>query len=130
MQRLNLQVLLTGNELMLGDIVDSNSVTIAHQLNTIGLEIERKVIVGDNLTCLVNSIIDMSKQADILIINGGLGPTVDDLTAQALAQATGNELTEHKQALAHLSIWCKQRDISLSYPNLKQVYLPKKCAHN
>jgi nicotinamide-nucleotide amidase len=125
MQRLNLQVLLTGNELMLGDIVDSNSVTIAHQLNTIGLEIERKVTVGDNLTCLVNNIIDMSKQADILIINGGLGPTVDDLTAQALAQATGNELTEHKQALAHLSLWCKQRDISLSYPNLKQVYLPK-----
>jgi len=125
MQRLNLQILLTGNELMLGDIVDSNSVMIAHQLNSIGLEIERKVTVGDSLLCLVNNIIDMSKQADILIINGGIGPTVDDLTSQALAQAMGSELKEHKQALAHLSLWCKQRDIALAYPNLKQVHLPK-----
>jgi len=124
MKQLNIQILLTGNELMLGDIVDSNSAMIAQQLKNIGLNIQRKVTVADDLTYLVDEIKQMSIQADILIINGGLGPTIDDLTAQALAQASGVELSENSDALKHLSNWCEQRGQPLAYPNLKQVHLP------
>lgn len=121
------QLLLTGNELMTGDIVDSNSAMMAHVLKDIGLGINRKVTVADDLTLLVNEITYMASTSDILIINGGLGPTVDDLTAQALALAIGEELTEHPQALAHLTKWCQQRDAELNGPNLKQAILPKDC---
>ncbi len=121
------QLLLTGNELMTGDIVDSNSAMMAQVLKNIGLGVNRKVTVADDLTLLVNEITYMASTSDILIINGGLGPTVDDLTAQALALAIGEELTQHAQALAHLTNWCQQRGAELNGPNLKQAILPKNC---
>lgn len=121
------QLLLTGNELMTGDIVDSNSAMMAQVLKDIGLGINRKVTVADDLTLLVNEITYMASTSDILIINGGLGPTVDDLTAQALALASGKALTQHPQALAHLTNWCQQRGAELNGPNLKQAILPEDC---
>ena len=123
----NVQLLLTGNELMTGDIVDSNSAMIAQQFKELGLNISRKVTIADSLTMLVNEINSLAKQADILIINGGLGPTIDDLTAQALARATKVNLVEHNEALAHLTVWCKSRGAKLNTPNLKQALLPKGC---
>jgi len=121
------QLLLTGNELMTGDIVDSNSAMMAQVLKELGLEISRKVTVADDLSLLVSEIDYMASTSDILIINGGLGPTVDDLTAQALAQAIEVELTEHPQALVHLTQWCQRRGTELNAPNLKQVMLPSGC---
>ena len=121
------QLLLTGNELMTGDIVDSNSAMMAQVLKDIGLGINRKVTVADDLALLVNEITYMASTSDILIINGGLGPTVDDLTAQALALAIGEQLNQHVQAYTHLSNWCQQRGVQLNAPNLKQAMLPKTC---
>jgi len=121
------QLLLTGNELMTGDIVDSNSAMIAQQLKELGLKISRKVTITDDLPLLINEINQLAEQTDILIINGGLGPTVDDLTAQALAKASGVALTEHAQALAHVTSWCKKRGATLNEPNLKQAILPHGC---
>lgn len=122
-----IQLLLTGNELMTGDIVDSNSAMIAEQLKELGLKITRKVTLSDDLEMLSNEIKQIAAQADILIINGGLGPTVDDLTAQALAQATGVTLSEHPQALKHITQWCQKRGAPLNAPNLKQTILPTGC---
>lgn len=127
MQKPNVQLLLTGNELMTGDIVDSNSAMIAQNLKELGLEISRKVTISDNLNDLINEINLLANQADILIINGGLGPTIDDLTAQALAKATQVELVEHTDALKHLTQWCKKRGAKLNKPNLKQALLPQGC---
>ncbi|AAZ25288.1 CinA family nicotinamide mononucleotide deamidase-related protein [Colwellia psychrerythraea] len=121
------QLLLTGNELMTGDIVDSNSAMMAQVLKDIGLGVNRKVTVADDLALLVNEITYMASTSDILIINGGLGPTVDDLTAQALALAIEDELSQHPQALTHLTNWCHQRGAELNGPNLKQAILPKSC---
>lgn len=123
----NVQLLLTGNELMTGDIVDSNSAMIAQQFKELGLNISRKVTIADNITALVNEINLLANQADILIINGGLGPTIDDLTAEALAKATQVELVEHSEALAHLTVWCENRGAKLNEPNLKQTILPQGC---
>ena len=119
------QLLLTGNELMTGDIVDSNSAMMAQRLKDIGLGVSRKVTIADDLALLVSEITYMASTSDILIINGGLGPTVDDLTAQALALAIGKELKQHPQALDHLTRWCQKRGAELNTPNLKQTILPK-----
>ncbi|TYK66388.1 CinA family nicotinamide mononucleotide deamidase-related protein [Colwellia echini] len=121
------QLLLTGNELMTGDIVDSNSALMAELFKDIGLSIQRKVTVADDLAMLVNEITYMTSISDILIINGGLGPTIDDLTAQALALAIDVELIQHPQALTHLTNWCEQRGTELNTPNLKQTILPQGC---
>jgi nicotinamide-nucleotide amidase len=120
-------LLLTGNELMTGDIVDSNSAMIAQQCKAIGIKISRKVTLADELDLLSQEIQVLTKSADILIINGGLGPTTDDLTAQALAIATKQPLEQHPIALAHLELWCEQRNTHLSQANLKQAILPKDC---
>ncbi|WP_206485457.1 CinA family nicotinamide mononucleotide deamidase-related protein [Thalassotalea sp. G2M2-11] len=124
MAQLNIQLLLTGNELMTGDIVDTNSVMIAQQLIAIGASIERKITVADDIDILVSEIQQMSQSADILIINGGLGPTTDDLTALALAKASKRQLAQHPQALAHLQAWCDKKATQLDEANLTQAMLP------
>ncbi len=121
------QLLLTGNELMSGDVIDSNSAMIAQQLQEVGIEVQRRVTIADNLTNLVNEIKAISQQCDILIINGGLGPTVDDMTAQALAIAANKALKRHPKAMEHLHNWCKQRNYTLSDENKKQADLPEGC---
>lgn len=128
MNKPNVQLLLTGNELMTGDIVDSNSAMIAQQLKDLGLEISRKITIPDEIELLVQEINALAASADILIINGGLGPTIDDLTAQALAKATNVELVEHPKALEHLAAWCEKRGVQLNGPNLKQAILPDGCS--
>jgi len=127
MSVLNVQLLLTGNEIMSGDVIDSNSAMAAQLLKDIGIEVQRKVSVADDINALVAEIKSISKQADILIINGGLGPTVDDMTAQALAIAAEQPITRHEQAMQHLQSWCQQRNYQLSEPNKKQADLPQHC---
>lgn len=124
---MNIQLLMTGNELMSGDIIDSNSAMIADQLQPLGITVTRRVTVGDSLSQLVDEMRYMSQSADLLLVNGGLGPTEDDLTAQALAQATDTELVENKQALEHLTAWCEQRGAQLNDANLTQTILPEGC---
>ena len=127
MSKTNVQLLMTGNELMTGDIVDSNSAKIAHALSNIGLAITRKITVSDKLSILIDEIRDISKKADILIINGGLGPTIDDMTSQALATAASIPIKEHPDALAHLKVWCEKKGVPLSHTNYKQAVLPLGC---
>ncbi len=124
---MKIQLLLTGNELMAGDIVDSNSSMIADFLGQHGWRIARKVTVADDLELLVSEIQSMAGNSDVLIVNGGLGPTVDDLTAQALALSAGLPLAEHPQAIAHLQNWCSRRNFVLNQANLKQAILPEGC---
>ncbi len=124
---MKIQVLLTGNEIMAGDIVDSNSTMMADQLGRHGWRIARKVTVGDELDVLVAEIRSQSATSDVLIINGGLGPTVDDLTAQAMAAACERPLTLHPGAVAHLEAWCERRQIQSNEANRKQAILPEGC---
>jgi nicotinamide-nucleotide amidase len=117
-------LLLTGNELMTGDTVDSNSAMIASTLAERGFNVGYKSTVGDLLDTLVSEIDRLTRSYPVLIINGGLGPTTDDLTAEALAKSAGLNLVENIQAKSHLLEWCTKRRIELNAANLKQVFLP------
>ena len=86
---LKVQLLLTGNEIMSGDTVDSNSALIAQRLSELAITVYRKVTVGDDVALLESELAAMASDADLLIVNGGLGPTIDDLTAEVLAKVTG-----------------------------------------
>ena len=121
---LQVQLLLTSNEIMSGDTIDSNSALIARRLGEVAIGVHRKVTVGDDLALLVAELAAMADDADLLIVNGGLGPTVDDLTAEVLARVAGVGIEEHPQALAHLEDWCARRRLTLNAANRKQAMLP------
>lgn len=122
---MNLKLLLTGNELMTGDTLDSNSAMIAKMCLDSGIQVHYKATVSDDLDQLVSEILRLSASSDVLIVNGGLGPTTDDLTAEALALAMGVELEKHPLAIQHLVDWCAKRNYALSEANKKQAILPK-----
>ena len=123
-RELNVQLLLTGNEIMSGDTVDSNSALIAQRLGEVGIGIYRKVTVGDDVELLQTELAAMAATADLVIVNGGLGPTIDDLTSEILAAVAGVPLQEHPRAVAHLQQWCDRRNLHLNAANLKQAMLP------
>lgn len=122
---MKIALLLTGSELMTGDIVDSNSAMIAEYCLDQGIQVAYKATVPDELDLLVSEIERLSQHFDVLIVNGGLGPTTDDMTAEALAKVLGKPIKQHEQALAHLSSWCQQRNYHLSDANKKQAMLPE-----
>lgn len=121
------QLLLTGDELMSGDTVDSNSALIARELAGLGLTPCRRVTLGDDRDALSREMAALADDADVLIVNGGLGPTIDDLTAAVLGEVAGRGLEEHPDALDHLEIWCKKRNLLLNDANRKQAMLPAGC---
>ena len=118
------QLLLTGNEIMSGDTVDSNSALIARRLGELAIGIHRKVTLGDDPVLLTAELAAMAADADLIIVNGGLGPTVDDLTAEILAAVAGVGLEQHPVAVAHLEKWCAGRNLPLNDANMKQAMLP------
>jgi len=122
---MKIQLLLTGNELMSGHTIDSNSAMIAEFLSGKGYSIHRKVTVGDEPLELLADMKRLCESGDILIMNGGLGPTLDDLTAQLLSDLTGKPLVENPIARRHLEDWCERRKSPLNNSNLKQAILPE-----
>lgn len=122
-----LQLLLTGDELMSGDTVDSNSALIARELGILGLPPCRRVTLGDDRAALRAELDALTQGSDALIVNGGLGPTVDDLTAELVAAVAGVPLAEHPGALRHLEAWCTRRGLALNAANRKQALLPAGC---
>lgn len=125
MSKIKLGLLLTGDELLSGDIVDTNSVFIAQRLQKTGLTIAKKVIVGDCRDSLARAIVSLTKENDIVIINGGLGSTVDDLTAEVAAEVSGMELWEHPAALQHLEMLYKERKLPKKSKQFRQAFIPK-----
>lgn len=124
---MEIALLMTGEELMAGDIVDSNAAEIAHAVMPLGVTVGKKITVGDRRDLLVAAIEQLRHDYPVLIINGGLGPTVDDLTAEVLAEVAGVSIEEHPQAMAHLSALCQQYGLELNAANRKQAMLPAGC---
>ena len=124
-QHKKVALLLTGNELMSGDTVDSNSSRIAIALGERQIAISKKITVGDDQELLRESLRALCQDAGVVIINGGLGPTEDDLTAEVVADVLGERLTDHPKAIKHLEEWCEKRGLELNASNLKQAHLPE-----
>lgn len=125
---MRLQLLMTGNELMSGVTVDSNSALIAQKLAPLNRQVAGKVTIGDDFALLCAELDRLAERADVLVVNGGLGPTSDDLTAAAVAAVAGVPLRENAEALAHLEAWCGRRGIALTAANRKQALLPEGAA--
>ena len=122
---MNVELVAIGSELLLGQIVDSNSAWMAQRLAEVGANLFRKTTVGDNLERMADVIGGAMARADCVITGGGLGPTEDDLTRQAVAQVCGRPLERHADALRDLRERFQSRGFVLTPNNEKQALLPR-----
>lgn len=121
---LRVEMLSTGDEVLHGQIIDTNAAWLADYLFQQGLPMTGRETVGDSLNALIETLQERSHIADILIVNGGLGPTSDDLSAQAAAKACGVELIEHPEWITRMEALFARSGRSMAASNRKQAQIP------
>ncbi|WP_411545414.1 nicotinamide mononucleotide deamidase-related protein YfaY [Klebsiella pneumoniae] len=121
---LNVEMLSTGDEVLHGQIIDTNAAWLADFFFNQGLPLTRRNTVGDDLDALVAILRERSEQADVPIVNGGLGPTSDDLSALAAATAKGEGLILHPEWLETMTRFFAERGRPMAESNRKQAEIP------
>jgi nicotinamide-nucleotide amidase len=122
---MTIEILSTGEEIRSGAIVDTNAAFIAQVLEDAGLPVARHLGVGDDPAMLVAVFKEISQRADVAIVTGGLGPTIDDLTAEAAAQAGGQKLLLNEAALQSIEAYFHAKKRQMTASDQKQAYLPE-----
>lgn len=120
-----LEIFSQGEEIITGQVVDSNAAWLSQQAVQLGFSVTRHTAVGDRLDDLVSLLKEISERADCCICSGGLGPTCDDLTAEAVAAAFDRPLILDEQALEKIKRFFEQRNRVMPETNRKQALLPK-----
>lgn len=115
------EIITIGDEILIGQIVDSNSAWMAQQLNEIGIEVKQISSISDQIEDIKNALALASKRADIILVTGGLGPTNDDLTREALASYFQSGTHINKEVLSHIESLFSNRNTPLLEVNKKQA---------
>ncbi|RRZ94657.1 nicotinamide mononucleotide deamidase-related protein YfaY [Erwinia sp. 198] len=121
---IRVEMLSTGDEVLHGQIVDTNAAWLAELLFQQGLPMTSRQTVGDSMEELVSVLTERSRVADVLIVNGGLGPTSDDLSAVAAAKAAGVGLVMQEEWLAKMEAFFAGRGRKMADSNRKQAEIP------
>jgi nicotinamide-nucleotide amidase len=119
------EILAVGTEILLGDIINTNAQFISKELASLGIDVYRQEVIGDNEDRLLEAIEEIFYRSDILICTGGLGPTEDDLTKETICKYFNADLELHEESLEELKNYYKRLDRPMTESNLKQVYFPK-----
>lgn len=122
---LKIAMLSTGEEVLHGDILDSNAAWLSRRFFENGYSLVKRSTVGDEMSALVEELMMLSFNSDVVIVNGGLGPTSDDLSAQAAAEAAETELKLFPEWLEKLERFFAARGVPMPESNRKQAMLPK-----
>ncbi len=117
------EILSIGTEILLGEIVDTNAAYIASRLPALGIDIYYKHVVGDNLERLAETIGQARERTDLVICTGGLGPTQDDLTREAISAVMGEKPVVDPELEANLRGFFEKRGVSMPETNLKQCWV-------
>ena len=118
------EIITIGDEILYGQITDTNTQWISTELDKIGIRTIRKSSVGDSEEAILGIFEESSKRADLVIVTGGLGPTKDDITKKTFCKYFNSELIVHPQALADVTEYFKKRGITLSEINKSQGDIP------
>src|SRR5437667_10093611 len=121
----NAEIVAIGSELLLGQIVDTNSAWMAQRLTALGVNLFFKSVVGDNPGRMKEVIERALERADVVITSGGLGPTQDDLTREIVAEVTGRKLVFDQNLLAQVGEHLRRRGRTMTPNNLRQAYMPE-----
>lgn len=125
-------IITIGDELLIGQIIDTNSAWIAQQLNLIGIDVIRRVAIADSAAAIKESLDEELQHADLILMTGGLGPTADDITKPTLCQYFGGKIITNVAVLQHVKDIFLKRNRPLLERNLKQAEVPDNCTviHN
>lgn len=121
------EIVTTGTELLLGQIDDTNATYLARQLRDLGIDLFFRSTVGDNEQRIAQVLDHALTRADVVIVTGGLGPTVDDVTREAVARLTGRPLVLHPELLAQIEAFFARFGTKMGDNNRRQAYLPEGC---
>jgi nicotinamide-nucleotide amidase len=135
MNKVNASIVTIGDELLIGQTIDTNSAFIGQELNKIGVWVKRRVAVGDVWDDIWNALDEETKHSDVIIITGGLGPTADDITKTLLCKYFGGKLVVNENVLLHMKYLFEhvyRRPGRMLERNLKQAEVPDVCSvlHN
>ena len=119
------ELISVGTEILLGDIVNTNAQFLARELASIGIDVYRQEVIGDNEDRLLKTIDEALKRSDMVITTGGLGPTGDDLTKETACKYFSMKMELHEESLKALKIYFKRLNRQITENNMKQVYFPK-----
>ena len=119
------EIIATGSELLLGEVVDTNSTYIARRLREIGLNLYYKTVVGDNAQRMEEALRIALNRSDVIITTGGLGPTVDDVTRPAVARAVDRELIFSDELLTQIQTRFRAYGVPMGENNRRQAYIPQ-----
>ena len=126
-------IITIGDELLIGQVVDTNSAWMAQQLNSIGIAVQRRVAVGDGREAILQAVAAEMDNADVVLVTGGLGPTADDITKPVLCEYFGGRLITDPNVLAHVKyLFEKVFNRPMSPRNESQALVPDTCTvlHN
>ena len=119
------EILTIGTEILLGDLVDTNSAYLGGRLAALGVSVYRHTTVGDNAERITAALREAASRADLVITTGGLGPTSDDLTNQCLGEAAGREIVEYPEARRHVDEMFRRFGREPTPSNYKQALFPE-----
>jgi nicotinamide-nucleotide amidase len=126
-------IITIGDELLIGQVIDTNSAWIAQELNKIGIAVSKRIAVGDERGSIVNALDGEIGKADIILLTGGLGPTADDITKPLLCDYFGGKMVVNEAVLAHVThLFKKVFNRPVTERNAKQAEVPDTCTvlHN
>jgi nicotinamide-nucleotide amidase len=121
------EILTIGDEILIGQISNTNSVWIAQQLNKTGVRVIHMASVADDEVAIKNALRDASQRADFVFITGGLGPTNDDITRKVFAEYLGCRLVEHAPTMVNLENYFRSRGRELTTMNRQMALVPEGC---
>lgn len=122
------ECLTIGSELVSGQTVNTNAAYLARRLSELGIRCSRQVSVPDERAIIVRSIREAMDRTPLLIISGGLGPTFDDVTMEALAEAIGRPLRRDPAVAKHVRAFCRRHQRDVTVPALRQADVPEGAA--
>lgn len=126
------EIITIGDEILIGQTVDTNSAWIANKLNVIGVDIIKIVSISDKKDEITKALDNAKQNADLILITGGLGPTNDDITKKTLANYYGVKLVQNKEVLKHVEQFVIKRKAHMNERNIRQAEVPENCTilHN
>jgi len=127
MQAVNAEIITIGDEILYGQIVDTNSAWMGTELAKIGIKVKQITSISDSAEHIVTALDEAGKRADIILMTGGLGPTKDDLTKDVLTAYFHTTLKLHEPSLADIAAIFEKRGIELTELNRLQAFLPESC---
>ena len=130
MKKVFASIITIGDELLIGQVIDTNSAWLAQQLNSIGITVKHRTAVGDVWEDIWDALDEESKFADIILITGGLGPTADDITKPLLCKYFNGKMVMHQPTLEHVTYLMEKvfhRPMPMLERNIKQAEVPDVC---